>query len=358
MKRPKVLITGICGFVGSSLALELKRQVHGLQVLGIDNLSRPGSEQNRPFLQTNGCHFVHGDVRNPSDLESLPPTNWVIDAAANPSVLAGVTAQTSSRQLMEHNLVGTIHLLEYCKRHSAGLILLSTSRVYSGEKLATLPMDTSNDAFIPRLGSIQEAGCSAQGIKESFSTEPPLSLYGAAKLASEQVAREYGLAFDFPVHVNRCGVLAGGGQFGKPDQGIFSFWIHSYRQKNPLKYIGFGGSGHQVRDCLHPRDLVPVLLAQMKYHGEDRLRIANLSGGTANAMSLAQLTGWCDARFGKHAVASDANPRPFDIPWMVLDSALATKAWNWSPQISLPQVLEEIARHAEQNPDWLDISHL
>ncbi len=355
MKRPKVLITGICGFVGSSLALELKRQVHGLQVLGIDNLSRPGSEQNRHFLQTNGCHFVHGDVRNPSDLESLPSTNWVIDAAANPSVLAGVTAQTSSRQLMEHNLVGTIHLLEYCKRHSAGLILLSTSRVYSGEKLAVLPMDTSNDAFIPRLGSIQEAGFSAQGIKESFSTEPPLSLYGAAKLASEQVAREYGLAFDFPVHVNRCGVLAGGGQFGKPDQGIFSFWIHSYRQKRPLKYIGFGGSGHQVRDCLHPSDLTSLVALQIQ-HPEKAGRILNVSGGAANSLSLAQLSAWCAARFGTHAIGSDPDARRFDVPWLVLDSTAAAREWDWRPKTSLEKILDEIASHAEQHPEWLALS--
>jgi CDP-paratose 2-epimerase len=62
-------------------------------------------------------------------------------------------------------------------------------------------------------------------------------------------------AFDFPVHVNRCGVLAGAGQFGKADQGIFAFWVHSYRNKRPLKFIGFDGAGHQVRDCLHPSDL-------------------------------------------------------------------------------------------------------
>jgi len=161
MKRPRVLITGICGFVGSALALELKRQIDGLEVLGIDNLSRPGSEQNRHFLKTKDCDFVHGDVRNPSDLDSLPATDWVIDAAANPSVLGGVTAQTSSRQLMEHNLFGTVHLLEYCKRHSAGLILLSTSRVYSGAKLARLPMETRNGAFTPRLAGMQEAGLSA-----------------------------------------------------------------------------------------------------------------------------------------------------------------------------------------------------
>ena len=56
--------------------------------LGIDNLMRPGSELNRARLRNWGA-LVHGDIRIPSDLESLPAVDWVIDAAANPSVLAG-----------------------------------------------------------------------------------------------------------------------------------------------------------------------------------------------------------------------------------------------------------------------------
>lgn len=110
-----------------------------------------------------------------------------------------------------------------------------------------------------------------------------------------------------------------------------------------------------MRDCLHPRDLVPGLLAQINYCGSAKTRIVNFSGGVANAMSLAQLTEWCDARFGWHGVASDANPRRFDIPWMVLDSSLAGREWNWTPQTGLQEILDEIARHAEQNPHWLEI---
>src|SRR5437879_12647229 len=52
-KRPRVLITGICGFVGSALAPELKRQIDGLEVRGLDNLTHPGSEQNCHVLTTN-----------------------------------------------------------------------------------------------------------------------------------------------------------------------------------------------------------------------------------------------------------------------------------------------------------------
>ena len=106
-------------------------------------------------------------------------------------------------------------------------------------------------------------GVSAHGIAENFSTTPPLSLYGSSKLASECVALEYGETFEFPVWINRCGVLAGAGQFGRADQGIFSFWINAYLRRAPLRYIGFDGAGHQTRDCLHPRDLLPVLQKQM-----------------------------------------------------------------------------------------------
>ena len=84
---------------------------------------------------------------------------------------------------------------------------------------------------------------------------------------------EYGDAFGFPVWINRCGVLAGKGQFGKADQGIFSFWIRSWKENRPLKYIGFDGKGSQVRDCLHPKDLLPVLKKQME---TDRLAPSDL----------------------------------------------------------------------------------
>ena len=353
----KILITGICGFVGSTLTRALLEASPGLQIVGVDNFIRPGSEINRRELAKLGVKIIHADVRSATDFETLPAADFVIDAAANPSVLAGVDGKTSSRQLLEHNLWGTINILEYCKTHHAGLILLSTSRVYSVPPLAALPVEVHEKAFRPQSGAKLPDGLTAAGVSETFSTAPPISLYGSSKLASEAVALEYGETFNFPVWINRCGVLAGAGQFGKADQGIFSFWLNSHLRKRPLKYIGFDGGGHQVRDCLHPRDLVPALLAQMKSDGKGKPRTANFSGGAKNSMSLAQLTGWCDARFGQHAVASEAAPRPFDIPWMVLDAALAERTWNWSPQILLPQVLEEIARHAEQNPHWLDISN-
>ena len=351
----KILITGICGFVGSTLARALRETHPRWQIVGIDNFIRPGSESNRAPLTKLGVKVFRGDIRFARDLEKLPAVDWVIDAAANPSVLAGVDGKTSSRELVDHNLGGTINVLEFCKAHRAGFILLSTSRVYSIPPLAALKVQTVKKAFRPVLKK-SDACISANGLRENFSTVPPVSLYGATKLASEAMALEYGATFSFPVWINRCGVLAGAGQFGRADQGIFAYWLNAWLRRRPLKYIGFDGKGSQVRDCLHPRDLLPLLERQMASNGKGKVRVQNVSGGAKSAMSLAQLSDWCAARFGQHAVASEAAPRPFDIPWMVLDSALAKRQWNWQPQTPMLEILEEIAVHAEKNPKWLELS--
>jgi CDP-paratose 2-epimerase len=352
----KVLVSGICGFVGSSVAHGLLEHESGLELIGLDNLSRAGSHLNIDPLRQRGVKLIHADLRSTSDLESIAKVDWIIDAAANPSVLAGIDGTTSSRQVIEHNLYGTVNLLELAKRFRAGFILLSTSRVYSVRSLANIPVIVMHDRFEPNCSSILPRGASSHGIAEDFASTPPLSLYGSSKLASECVALEYGETFEFPVWINRCGVLAGAGQFGRADQGIFSFWINAYLRRAPLQYIGFDGAGHQTRDCLHPRDLLPALQKQLNAVETGNPRIMNFGGGTENSMSLAQLSRWCAERFGLHQVTSDPEPRPFDVPWLVMDSRLAKETWGWRPTLSLEAILEEIARHAEAHPRWLEMS--
>jgi CDP-paratose 2-epimerase len=352
----RILISGICGFVGSTVARSLLAAGH--QVTGFDSYIRPGSETNREPLERLGAKVITADLRFAAQIDALPVADFVIDAAANASVLAGVDGKTSSRELVDHNLTGTVNMLEYCKAHRAGFILLSTSRVYSIAPLAGLKVAVAKHAFKPAPRAKLPAGLTAAGLAETFATTAPISLYGATKLASEALALEYGEAFGFPVFINRCGVLAGAGQFGRTDQGIFAYWINSWLRKRPLKYLGFGGHGHQVRDCLHPRDLDPLLkkqLAAPKIAAGDR--IVNLSGGVASAMSLRQLSDWCARRFGPHPVAPDGTPRPFDIPWIVLDPAKAKRVWGWQPATPTAAVLEEIAAHAEAHPGWLELSN-
>jgi len=210
--------------------------------------------------------------------------------------------------------------------------------------------------FTPRFSEVHCPGISALGIAESFNTGAPVSLYGATKLASEALALEYGHAFGFPVWINRCGVLAGAGQFGNAEQGIFSFWLHAWRAKKTLCYIGFGGKGHQVRDAFHPDDLADLVLKQIYSSGSDRPRVCNAAGGMENSMSLLELSDWCANRFGPREVIAESKQRPFDIPWLVLDSSLARDSWEWKPKRSLSSILTEIAEHAENHPDWLELT--
>jgi CDP-paratose 2-epimerase len=352
----RILITGICGFVGSALATALRAGLQGLEVLGIDSLARAGSEINRRRLQSEGIRVLHGDIRSPTDVDSLPRADWVVDAAANPSVLAGVDGRSTARQVVEHNLMGTVNVLEYCRRVQAGLILLSTSRVYSIPALGALPLRALGQRFVLDTDAVLLPGVSARGVTEDFSTVSPVSLYGSTKLASEVLALEYGQLFGFPVWINRCGVLAGAGQFGTAEQGVFSYWVHAWRARRPLRYVGFEGRGLQVRDGFHPEDLARLLVRQLRSPGPSGQRLFNIGGGAPHSLSLAELSAWCGDRFGPRTVEADPEPRPFDVPWMVMDSSRAEAVWQWRPERTLESILGEIAAHAETHPDWLELT--
>jgi CDP-paratose 2-epimerase len=225
--------------------------------------------------------------------------------------------------------------------------------VYSLSALASVPLVVRGRRFVLDETGPLPPGVSGAGVREEFSTSPPISLYGSTKLASETLALEYGATFGFPVWINRCGVLAGAGQMGTAEQGIFSYWLHAYARRQPLRYIGFDGSGHQVRDVFHPADLAQLILRQMAAdHSGPRL--FNVGGGSDNAMSLVELSEWCRERFGAHVVECDPRPRPFDVPWVVMDAARVTTRFSWRPRRLVSDILDEIAAHRDENPDWLE----
>lgn len=352
----RLLVTGICGFAGSRLARELQARIEGVSIVGIDNLARPGSEVNRSLLQDTGIDVRHGDVRLRSDLEALPNVDWVIDAAANPRVLAGVDGRSSPRQAVEHNLNGTLELLEFCRERGAGLVLISTSRVYSVAALAGVPLREHAHAFVLDSARPLPQGATAQGITETFSTAAPVSLYGATKLASEIMALEYAATLQVPLWIDRCGILAGAGQFGTADQGIIAYWIHAHARKRPLRYMGYDGTGYQSRDAMHPSDLAALLARQLASTRAGGTRLYVASGGNDRVFSLARLTEWSAARFGATTIDRDPTPRRLDVPWFAGDSTLAGADFGWSPRVSLEQIFDEVARHAQDNPDWLRIS--
>jgi CDP-paratose 2-epimerase len=86
-------------------------------------------------------------------------------------------------------------------------------------------------------------------------------------------------------------------------------------------------------------------------------KIINLGGGIKNSMSLKELSNWCEDRFGKNNVVASQEERIMDAPWIVMDSTTAQNSWDWTIRVDIQQILEEIANHAEQNPDWLKLAN-
>jgi CDP-paratose 2-epimerase len=82
----------------------------------------------------------------------------------------------------------------------------------------------------------------------------------------------------------------------------------------------------------------------------------NVGGGPSNAMSLAQLSRWCAEMFEEQAVQADGTPRPFDLPWVVMDNGKVEPAFGWKPTTPIVEILAGIAAHHRQNPTWLELS--
>ncbi|OIQ90887.1 CDP-paratose 2-epimerase [mine drainage metagenome] len=346
----RILITGGAGFVGSSLALMFKQDRPEATVIAFDNLRRRGSELTLARLQRAGVTFVHGDVRQPADLDSVGPFDCLVECSAEPSVQAGYGQ--SPDYVLQTNLVGTIHCLEAARRHRARVLFLSTSRVYPIAALRALPLTEAATRLEMSAGAAGP-GWSAQGISADFPLEGSRSIYGATKLCSEHLAEEYAALYDLPVVVNRCGVLAGPWQMGKVDQGFVSLWCARHLFGGPLAYIGFGGQGRQVRDVLHVADLYDLVCRQIDAMRPGRYSLHTVGGGPENALSLCELTALAQARGRAVEIGSRPETHPADIPWYVTDISAVSAATGWRPRRSIATLVDEVFEWLRHNEEML-----
>jgi CDP-paratose 2-epimerase len=317
--KKRILITGGAGFVGSHLAMALRDEVPEAEIVALDNLHRRGAELNLPRLARHGVKFVRGDVRNPQDLASAGPVDFLVECSAEPSVLAGKDGDTD--YLIGTNLQGAINCAEVCRKHGAPMIFLSTSRVYPMQPLVNCELRETATRF--ELAETQStSGLSPAGVAETMPMDGARSLYGGTKYAAEIMLGEYRHAFGLPFVIDRCGVLAGPWQFGKADQGIATFWLAAHYFCKPLKYIGFGGSGKQVRDLLHIAD-------------------------REVSASLLELTALCREITGHEVpIGIERETRYADIPVYLSDTARIHRHCGWQPQRSVRDILADIH-------DWL-----
>lgn len=338
--------------MGSHLALAIKGDHPSWGIMALDNLKRRGSELALGRLTSAGVEFWHGDVRNPEDLQQLPAVDLVLECSAEPSVRAGYDGGVA--YLVNTNLLGTANCLEYARRHGAGMIFLSTSRVYPIASLRALPLQ-QGASRLELPDEAQGPGWSKAGIGEGFGLEGHRSLYGATKLASELLMAEYREMFGLKMVVNRCGVLTGPWQMGKVDQGFFVLWAARHLFGKPLGYQGFGGQGLQVRDVLHVGDLYRLICIQMERMDHFSGRTFNVGGGTLGSVSLREMSAKCAALAGRElTLGSQPETHPADVPWYVTDNSLVTAATGWSPQITVDQLLEEVFAWLRENRTQLE----
>jgi CDP-paratose 2-epimerase len=340
----RILITGGAGFVGSNLALLLKRDNADLELCAFDNLHRAGSELAVPRLRAAGIDFVHGDVRSAADLAGAGPFNLLLECSAEPSVHAGYDG--SPLYAIDTNLMGTVHCLEAARMHRADVIFLSTSRVYPIDLLRSLPLERVGRRF-ELSENDSGTGWSFDGMTVDFPLSGARSLYGATKLASELLIEEYRTIYGLRTIVNRCGVIAGPWQMGKVDQGFVVLWAARHLFGQPLTYTGFGGDGLQVRDVLHIADLFALIKIELENLSRLSGRVFNVGGGRGGNVSLAELTELCRERAGRRIeMHRDPDTRPADVPFYISDNSAVSAATGWRPVRTLVDVLDDVF-------DWL-----
>ena len=345
-----ILITGGAGFVGSHLAVRMKKAYPEKRIIAFDNLKRRGSELNLLQLRESEVEFVHGDIRHPSDLD-FSNVEWILECSAEPSALAGIDGSTD--YLVHTNLLGTYHCLELARKNNAGMIFLSTSRVYPVKKIQDLQYDSGTTRF--ELKEDQDlSGVSCHGINEEFPLVGPRTLYGTTKLASELMIAEYAENFSLPMIINRCGVLTGPWQMGKVDQGVVVLWMARHFFGGSLSYIGYEGSGFQVRDMLHIEDLADLIELQLKEPRHFNGKTFNVGGGKGISSSLLELTSWCEKITGNSiSIQRKLEPRQGDVPWFITDSRRILNHCVWRPKRNLETILKEIHQWMDFNQDQL-----
>lgn len=291
--------------------------------------------------------FVHGDVRDPNDLRGLGPLDAVVECSAEPSVLAGLEA--GADYVVKTNLLGAYHCLEVARTEGAQFIFMSTSRVYPVGLLNRVAY-AEGEARFELLAEQDLPGVSRAGISEQFPLAGARTLYGASKLAAELLVDEYADAFGLTAVVNRCGVIAGPWQMGKVDQGVFTYWVLAHRLRRPLTYLGYGGSGKQVRDLLHIDDLVDLLERQM-HEPERWARFkGNVGGGIEGSLSLLETTELCRELTGNTVpIDGTAEARSGDVPIFISDCGLLYGHTDWRPRRSTRKIFEDINAWINQN---------
>jgi CDP-paratose 2-epimerase len=318
------LITGGAGFIGCNLAHRLLGA--GRKVRILDNLSRPGVEQNLQWLREQ-----HGDQLQVSvaDIRDASAVSRAVAGVEQVFHFAAQVAVTTSlddpREDFLVNAQGTLNVLEAARaqRVPPMVLMTSTNKVYG--ELADLALQPDGRHYLPLDLHVR-----ARGVSEAR----PLdfhSPYGCSKGAADQYVLDYARSYGLRTLVFRMSCIYGPRQFGTEDQGwVAHFILRALRGETITLY----GDGRQVRDILYVEDLVNAFLLAEQHAAALAGRAFNVGGGPANAISLLDLLDRIEVLHGRRPqVAFDAW-RTGDQRYYVSDTRAFQQATGWRQKVA------------------------
>ncbi len=336
----KILVLGGAGFLGANCVRYFTRAGH--TVYALDNLVRRGSELNLPEFKHLGVEFFHGDVRNREDFVTLPKhVDFVIDCSAQPSAIDGYNNPTFD---LTNNTYGLVNALEFARERGAGFLFCSTNRVYGADRVNAFPVREEATRWVwdAEKAPATRGFDPVRGYSQDFDIDGGAhSVYGLSKICADLICQEWARAFGVPTVVNRFGVLAGPGQFGKCAQGWVAWWAIAALFDLPLQYIGW--KGKQVRDILFAEDACRLFELEMQNIESVKGQVFNAGGGSENTLSLLEATALVNELTGKSLTPSLAlEPRTADFLIWISDARKAKDVLGWTPRIGPREGYESI----------------
>lgn len=326
------LITGGAGFIGSNLAENLLSEPD-IQVRIFDNLSRPGVQHNLEWLRSLAGNrrltIIQGDVRDATAVrDALRNVTEIYHLAAQVAVTTSVEDPGSDFSV---NALGTFNVLEAARNSGRKPFFLytSTNKVYGSLTNISVEVDDSH---------YRASDPAFQGVNES----KPLdfhSPYGCSKGAADQYVHDYSRIYGLPTVVFRMSCIAGPRQFGNEDQGWVAHFLYSVLAHRPITIYG---SGYQVRDVLHVRDLIDAMRVVRKKIHRTRGEIFNLGGGVQRAVSVIEMLRKIEKKTGRSLSLEYSDTRPGDQPLYISDTSRLQRNSGWRASRSVDLILEDI----------------
>jgi nucleoside-diphosphate-sugar epimerase len=296
----KCLVTGAAGFIGSHLCEHLLALGH--DVAGVDaflpTYPRSAKERNLgSVLWHPSFSFREADLRR-EPLEKLVADIDVVYhlAAAGPCAWSDFEAGWSATVLATQRLLDAVRA---ANKDLKRFVLASSSSVYGNF--------ASGDEGLPTR---------------------PVTPYGIAKLAAEQVAHSYADAHSIPVVTLRYYSVYGPRQ--RPDMACYRF-IQALLAGEP---VAVHGDGQQARGSTYVADAVEAtILAADAIPGE----VYNVGG--AEAVSVWDVLRRLEAIGGRLCTLAEEPARPGDLRHALADTAKIRRHLGWKPATSIDEGL-------------------